>query len=116
MSTAQPRPTVVLRYRQGGGRNLWLWCPGCEGIHLVTVPDDSGGIPKAGPVWTWDGNIDRPTIGPSIKVEGIVTGTTRVATVCHSYVEEGKWRYLDDSTHPLAGQTVSMVPIPEGWP
>lgn len=33
---------------------------------------------------------------------------------CHSYLENGKWRFLGDSAHSLAGQeNVPMVPLPD---
>lgn len=90
------------------GRSLWLWCPGCEDSHRVTVD-----VPNA---WTWDGNETAPTISPSILVsshktlaEGGVTSTPQ----CHSFVRAGQWEFLADSTHMLAGQTVPMVPLPD---
>lgn len=32
---------------------------------------------------------------------------------CHSYVKAGRWEFLGDCTHDLAGQTVPMVPLPD---
>jgi hypothetical protein len=32
---------------------------------------------------------------------------------CHSYVPAGRWEFLADSAHALAGQTVDMVPVPD---
>lgn len=34
---------------------------------------------------------------------------------CHSFLREGRWEFLSDSGHHLAGQTVDMVPLPERW-
>lgn len=34
---------------------------------------------------------------------------------CHSFLRAGHWEFLSDSAHALAGQTVDMVPLPEGW-
>lgn len=34
---------------------------------------------------------------------------------CHSFLRAGRWEFLSDSAHHLAGQTVDMVPLPDGW-
>lgn len=34
---------------------------------------------------------------------------------CHSFLRAGRWEFLSDSAHALAGQTVDMVPLPRGW-
>lgn len=100
------------------GTSAALWCPACEDLHLINL--DAGG-------WTFDGDTERPTITPSIKVAGaqwpqdypefrkhrhdVAPGEP---TICHSFVLEGHWQFLPDCTHELAGQTVPCVPIPDG--
>jgi hypothetical protein len=32
---------------------------------------------------------------------------------CHSFLKAGRWEFLGDSAHALAGQTVPMVPLPD---
>jgi Family of unknown function (DUF6527) len=32
---------------------------------------------------------------------------------CHSFLKDGRWEFLSDSAHHLAGQTVDMVPLPD---
>jgi hypothetical protein len=32
---------------------------------------------------------------------------------CHSFLRNGRWEFLGDSQHALAGQTVDMVPLPD---
>lgn len=32
---------------------------------------------------------------------------------CHSFLRAGRWQFLGDSAHALAGQTVDMVPLPD---
>lgn len=32
---------------------------------------------------------------------------------CHSFLRVGRWEFLTDSAHRLAGQTVPMVPLPD---
>lgn len=81
-----------------------FWCPGCNESHAVCTHGDHA----KGPLWNWDGNIDAPTLSPSIRVRH---GRQR-AEVCHSFVRAGMIEFLGDCTHALAGQT---VPLPD-WP
>lgn len=32
---------------------------------------------------------------------------------CHSFIRNGVWEFLQDCAHPLAGQHVPMVPLPD---
>lgn len=85
-----------------GGTVARMWCPGCEDHHMVRLDAATG--------WTWNGDMERPTFTPSILVNGGSQDRR-----CHSFVTDGAWQFLTDSTHPLAGQTVPMVPIPEEY-
>ena len=76
-----------------------FWCPGCEVVHMVTTPK----------LWSFNDDTNRPTLNPSILVRG---GSAQ--SVCHSFVEDGHIRYLNDSTHRLSGQTVSLPDWPFG--
>ena len=58
--------------------------------------------------WAWNGIEDAPTFTPSILVQGGSSGIR-----CHSFITDGSWRFLSDSTHALSGQTVPMAPIPD---
>lgn len=106
------------------GRGLWVWCPGCGEAHRAqTIGTD--GRPPTGPCWDWDGNVDAPTISPSLLVGGVQWAEDEpfhkpghavaagASIVCHSFIRAGKWEFLTDSTHDLAGQTVPMVPLPD---
>lgn len=82
-------------------------CPGCKYLHAVKVDGSRG--------WTFNGNGDRPTISPSVLVRtGSAVDPTFVdepgdpPTVCHSFVTDGRIRFLSDSAHELAGQTVDL--------
>ena len=72
-------------------------CPGCGNSHWFKTV----GSP---PVWSFNGDMDEPTISPSILVSGDHDGKF----VCHSFVAAGMIRFLSDCTHPLAGQTVEI--------
>lgn len=100
-----------LRVLQGG--RVAFHCPGCNQAHHVTVDGSRG--------WTFTGGGDRPTFSPSILVKGTVPitdeehaiimqgGTVEPKPlVCHSFITDGRIRFLDDCTHALAGQTVDL--------
>lgn len=88
------------------GKLLMFWCPGCSEPHGPRV--EGARVQSHGP-WTWNGDRDRPTLSPSIKVE---SANREGPTVCHSFVQDGQIQFLGDCTHALAGKT---VPIPD-WP
>lgn len=100
--------SVLRRVQDKGHRHnrLMFVCPGCaaagppeyEGLHLLPV-----NVVGVTPSWEWDGNLVRPTLSPSIK-------TDVFGKICHSYLENGVFRFLPDSTHSLAGK---RVPIPD---
>lgn len=94
-------------------------CPGCKTGHMVIVARDPD-LPDT-PCWGYNGNPDAPTFTPSILCRGTVPITNeqhaRIMAgesfepqplVCHSFVTDGRIRYLEDSTHSLAGQTVEL--------
>lgn len=93
-------PVARLRTFETGEQWLYLWCPGCGLIHTPIV-DGKG-------AWTWDGNLEAPTLSPSILVS-----YGAGARSCHSFVRNGQWQYLEDCTHELAGQTVDLPPLPD---
>ena len=112
---------VLRRWSSEGGKTgarLYLWCPGCEDLHAAEVSAEGA--------WTWDGNIEAPTISPSLLVQGTQWATDSSfykpqhhveagqRTCCHSFVKQGQWQFLSDCTHALANQIVPLVPLPEG--
>ncbi|WP_250865675.1 DUF6527 family protein [Caballeronia sp. INSB1] len=78
-------------------------CPGCGMLHVVYLKTE--GRPR----WSFNGDIDKPTFSPSIKVWWTETPRTDpVEQVCHSFVIDGQIQFCGDSTHELAGQTVDL--------
>lgn len=95
-------------------------CP-CGDVHHIT--------PK---IWTWNGNVESPTISPSVLVrsghyvprqpgepescwctyakEHPEDKLPFGCYLCHSYVENGSVRFLNDCSHEHAGKT---LPIPD---
>lgn len=85
-------------------------CPGCgyaHGIRTAGWPMPPNLTEKQKEwfknTWSWDGNIEAPNVSPSLNVKG-----QDDKTVCHSFIENGKIRFLSDSRHKLAGKTVEL--------
>lgn len=91
---------VVDRSGQLVEKSYWFWCPGCKDAHRIND------------TWSWDGNLDEPTIDPSILVNGREPRAPGIPR-CHSFIRKGQWQFLSDSDHRLAGQTVPMVDLPK---
>lgn len=106
---------------------LMFVCPGCvaggpdgyEGLHMLPVNTPTGqNIGQ--PSWDWDGNLEAPTLSPSILTNGTRSedarrnddGTFRFPR-CHSFLKEGVFEFLGDCEHPLANQKVPMPDLPE---
>lgn len=111
-----------------GRRQLRFFCPGCQENHVVSVHGEGR------PNWTFNGDLERPTLSPSILVTtghyvpGHRAGAPcwcstkdRVGEdwdfscgVCHSFVRDGRIEFLNDCTHALAGQTVDLRTLDGG--
>lgn len=79
----------------GAGEQRWLFfCPGYKEGHCIITPR-----------WKFDGNVENPTISPSI-----LTGFPPEMSEhrCHSFIRNGQIQFLDDCHHELKGQTVDL--------
>lgn len=76
-------------------------CPGCSTTHEI---DES---------WDFNEDFDSPTFKPSVLGTGKRPNKDEEWEEwrCHSYITDGKIRFLNDSTHELAGQTVELPEI-----
>jgi len=80
-------------YNTPSGTVYQFRCPGCDAArHSVNA------------TWKFNGNMEAPTFSPSI----LVTGGGDSSYRCHSFVEDGKIRFLQDCSHTLAGKTVDL--------
>lgn len=61
------------------------------------------------PIWTWNGDTEKPTLKPSVLTHCGPDGKT----VCHSWVGDGKAQFLGDSTHEFGGQTIDLLEVNE---
>ena len=88
-----------------GGRRTWLFiCPGCRGVYKE-LGWPFLGAHRVDDSWGLSGTLEKPTIQSSILVN---KGERRPLPRCHSFVTDGMIRYLSDSEHALAGQTVQL--------
>lgn len=110
----------ILRSTEDNG--LVFFCPGCKTTHRIQYGEG------AGPRWTWNGDVNKPTFSPSILTKmghyayreprdtcwctfnkdhpNNPSGFT--CQICHSFVTDGKIQFLNDCSHELAGQTVDL--------
>jgi Family of unknown function (DUF6527) len=88
-------------------QSLMFICPGCKefgnsGLHMLAVNS-----PNKNPSWTWNENLEKPSLSPSIRT------TIGPTMQCHSFLEEGVFKYLSDCSHSLAGKDVEMEDLPD---
>lgn len=81
-----------------------FYCPGCKYGHAFNVKLGRIRDEKPVPLWTWNGDKEKPTFHPSL-----VVNHDDPETRCHLYVKAGKILFLNDCYHELAGKTVDMV-------
>ena len=86
---------------------LGALCPACGFEHRFRVDLDNHGIWK-GDHWAFDGNYDKPTFSPSMGVN--LQKQEPRHPICHSYVIDGRWHFLDDCSHDKAKQVIDMIP------
>lgn len=92
----------------------YVECPKEDATHItLNVPGPSGERPlpvitsgkrEGTGCWTWNGSTDKPTLKPSVL-------TTGHNFRCHSWINDGKVKFLNDCTHELAGQTVELMEV-----
>lgn len=83
-------------------------CPGClaggpknyDGLHALPVNAPYLSFPS----WEWNGSLESPSLTPAI----LTTGYSR----CHSFLRDGVFEFLPDSSHSLAGKKISIPDLP----
>ena len=99
---------------RGGYRS----CPPAEATHVMlntpgpiptrVIPVRITTPPAGGPQWAWNGDTENPTLSPSLLSNTEIDGKK---VVCHSFVANGKIRFLGDCTHELAEQTLPLLDV-----
>lgn len=113
-------------------QSLLFVCPGCINVYpgstgLHRLPVNSA---EKSPSWSWDGNLELPTLSPSILTtywicaygidtcyetspcENCSVDSTKTRKVCHSFLKAGVFEFLSDCTHSLAGQHIPLPDLP----
>lgn len=54
--------------------------------------------------WTWNGDLDKPTLRPSVLTW---TNTDR----CHMWVTDGQVHFLNDCSHEFRGMVTDLLDI-----
>jgi hypothetical protein len=70
------------------------------------IPVQVKGPRKGLPNWTWNGDVDKPTLKPSIR-----SFISPKEIRCHSSVSDGQVQFLSDCTHEFAGQTLDLLDV-----
>lgn len=115
------------KLRQLEGGSVSFKCPGCGDWHMLNV--SGAGRPR----WEFNGDGDAPTFTPSILYRSGHYAPNRSddncwcnfeertgnkadfeCVICHSFVTDGRIRFLNDCTHELAGQTVDLPDLEMG--
>jgi hypothetical protein len=116
--------TYRLNHKNGQQEKGWVfWCPACRQEHRFCTKAVSG-VREDGtrwPVWTFNGDMARPTFSPSLLYQtgkGRWEGTRWVATgpkrvVCHLHLRDGQLAYCGDNPHQFNGKTVPLPDLPE---
>ena len=85
-----------------------IGCPGCKSVHQLAV----GG--KCRYKWGWNGSLEKPTFTPSLLVNPSLPPGADGR--CHSFITDGRIRFLGDCGHDLKNQTVDLLELGEdGW-
>lgn len=85
---------------------LLFLCPGCNKIHVINQPERV--------LWEFNEKLDKPTIRPSILNKSQYKRKGKIVkSICHSFITDGKIRFLNDCTHEMAGETVELIDVIE---
>lgn len=120
----------VERHESEDSPNYVFWCPGCKCGHGVWTDHPNKG---SGATWSFNGNMEKPTFTPSLKIDSAKTPPADPATgdfkkgpdgkyligsdgrpegcldqCCHSVITDGVIHFCADCTHELVGQSVPM--------
>jgi hypothetical protein len=92
-----------------------IHCLGCDHRHVLFTRPWKKDLTKAsldGPVWSFNGNVDRPTFSPSLVVHEAKWDDGTIAHHrCHSFIRDGQIQYLSDCGHSMAGRTLDLPEI-----
>lgn len=105
------RAMPVARIGGPPGRGRYTFCKPERATHVLlkmpgpferrTIPIVQPGVEPHGEAWTWNLDIERPTLDPEItKTE---RGALGIPVTCIAKITDGKVYFSEDCTHDLAG-------------
>jgi len=82
-------------------------------VEKNVCPSSNRIIPIGKSVWSWNQNVDSPTITPSIRTRATVDigGGVFRDHVCHSLITDGIAYFYTDSSHQFAGQNLPLLDV-----
>ncbi len=83
-----------------------FYCPGCKRYHVFRTTGE-------GSLWTFNGDIDKPTVGGSVLTNPLGRYHDSSSPLCHLFIRNGIIQYLPDCTHELVGKYIVMQDINE---
>ena len=69
----------------------------------IVLPVITSGSREQARAWTWNGDLEKPTLKPSVKT------THADGKISHIWLTNGICQHLADSTDGLAGQTLPLL-------
>ena len=100
-----------VHFHGGEGHVAYLaaLCPACGFEHAFSVDLDGHGKWQGnGDAWSFNGDYESPTFSPSMLSNR--DSVDEHHPLCHSFLQDGVWQFLEDCTHDMVGQHVAMVP------
>lgn len=85
------------------------YCVACKGMHNFSVKRPNYLSQR----WTWNENIIAPTFFPSMHIVVRDMRKPKFMQSCHYWLRSGRVEFLRDSTHSMAGITISLPVLPE---
>lgn len=95
-----------------GTNYLQFYCPGCDCLENIPF---KAGTNYDGPVWTYTGSEEHPSITPSVRHFFPAHDNIREETTCHYYLSNGVIKFCGDCKHSLNGKEVPLIEIPEKY-
>ena len=128
----------AIPYKQDG--NIHHKCSPQEATHLkINIPNPDTmlmlpvmikGTRQGTNKWTWNGDVVKPTLKPSVAINGFEDITDEEAQrilngekieprrkVCHMWINDGKAQFLNDCTDSsIRNKTIDLLEVEEWEP
>ncbi len=97
--------------------SLYYWCEGCKHAHHVPFDKDSphNNRYSHNHLWEFNGDINNPSISPSVRHFYTHPETHQQVTICHYWIKNGEIEYCGDCEHEYKGTTRKMTDIPSNY-